>query len=74
MRVAVVLADTALVDTGKVAVVAPAGTVMLSGTVAAAELEVKLIAAPPGGALPVRVMVPTELAPPLTVLGATEIV
>ena len=63
---------TALVVTMKVAVVAPAATVTLAGTVAA---EVLLLdrdtMAPPTGAGPLRVTVPVEGLPPTTLVGFT---
>ena len=63
---------TGSVVTLKVAVVAPAATVTLAGTVAAAVLElVSVTTAPEGGALPVRVTVPVELTPPKTLVGAS---
>ena len=63
-------AATALVLTGKVALVAPAGTVTLPATVAAAELLLDSVTgAPPPGAGPSSVTVPVELLPPATVVG-----
>ena len=66
----------ALVDDGtgdvailKVALKPPAGTVTEAGTVADEELEFKMTDAPPVGAAPVRVIVPSELAPPVTAVG-----
>jgi hypothetical protein len=61
---------TAVVPAVKVAVVAPAGTVIVAGTEAAAVLLlVSATAAPPVGAAPVSVTVPTELPPPVTLDG-----
>jgi len=61
---------TTLVLTGKVALVAPAGTVTLPATVAAAELLLDSVTcAPPPGAGPSSVTVPVELLPPATVVG-----
>jgi hypothetical protein len=61
---------TLLVDTVKVALVDPAGTVTLAGTVAAAVLlEDNETARPPDGAAEVRVMVPVAELPPTTVVG-----
>jgi hypothetical protein len=69
--VTVVDVATALVFTGKVAVVAPAGTVTLplGGTVAAVLLLERETTAPPLGAGPFRVTVPVEGVPPVTVVG-----
>ena len=62
--------STMLVLTVKVALVDPDGMVALAGTVAA---DVLLLdsdtAAPPAGAGPLRVTVPTEELPPVTVDG-----
>ena len=71
--VAVVLELTAVVDTAKVAVVAPAVTVTLAGTAALELFEERVTAVPPDGAAPVKVTVPVALFPPKTELGATEI-
>jgi hypothetical protein len=64
---------TALVVTGKVAVVAPAGTVTLplEGTEATAELLLdRETTAPPLGAGPFRVTVPVgDEVPPVTLVG-----
>ena len=68
----VVFADTALVFTAKVAVVAPAATVTLAGTVAAAWLLDSVTAAPPEGATPLNVTVPVEALPPTTLVGLSE--
>src|SRR6266850_3110214 len=64
-------AATALVLTGKVALVAPAGTVTLPGTVAAELLLDSVTCVPPPGAGPSSVTVPVELLPPVTVVGFT---
>ena len=65
-------AVTAFVVIGKVAVVAPAATVTLAGTVAAAVLELlRLTTAPPAGAPAVRVTVPCDEFPPTTEVGDT---
>ena len=65
-----VLLATTLVLTVKVAVVAPAATVTLAGTVAAAVLPLlKVTVAPPVGAAPFRVTVPVEDVPPVTDVG-----
>jgi hypothetical protein len=68
----VVFADTALVFTAKVAVVAPAATVTLAGTVAAALLLDRVTAAPPAGATPLNVTVPVEALPLTTLVGLSE--
>jgi hypothetical protein len=66
----VVEATTAVV-TVKVFEDVPAATVTLTGTAAAAlELEIATVA-PPVGAAPVRVTVPLEAAPPVTLAGLT---
>jgi hypothetical protein len=57
------------VATVKLALVCPAPTVTFAGTVAAALLLDNVTIVPPLGAAAVRVTVPVELAPPLTVLG-----
>jgi len=61
---------TALVLTVNVALLAPAATVTLAGTVAVDVLLVRVTAAPPAGAGPLSVTVPVEdCAPPVTVVG-----
>ena len=62
-------AATALVFTGKVALVAPAGTATLEGTLAAPLLLESAICAPPAGAGPLSVTVPVEELPPVTLVG-----
>ena len=64
-------AVTALVLTVKVALVAPATTVTLEGTVAAAVLLLESVtSAPPGGVGPLNVTVPVEdCVPPITLVG-----
>ena len=65
-------AATALVLIANVVLVAPAGTVTLPGTVAAAVLSLDSVTgAPPAGAGPFSVTVPVELLPPVTVVGFT---
>ena len=71
-----VVADTALVDTVKFTVVAPAGTVTLAATVAAVVLlEDSVTTVPPAGAGPFSVIVPVLDVPPFTDVGfsTTEI-
>jgi len=54
-----------------VALVCPADTVTVAGTLVTALLSWRLITAPPDGAGPLRVMVPVELLPPVTLDGAS---
>src|SRR5947199_162134 len=64
---------TAKVVTGKVAVVAPAETVTLAGTVAAVVLLLASVTtAPPLSAAALRVTVPFEMPPPSTLAGFRE--
>jgi hypothetical protein len=64
---------TAKVVTVKVAVVTPAETVTLAGTVAAdVLLLVSITTAPPVGAAPFSVTVPVEGVPPVTVAGLKD--
>jgi hypothetical protein len=68
-------AVTALVLTVKFALLAPAPTVTLAGTLAAALSLESITCAPPVGASPVSVTVPAEdWVPPVTLVGfsATE--
>ena len=67
--VATVFEVTDDVVTVKVAVVLPAGTVTLPGTLAELLLLESVITAPPEGAAVVRVTVPVELRPAATVAG-----
>ena len=67
--VAEVEAVTEVVVTVKLALLAPAGTVTLAGTVAAVELSESDTTAPPVGAALVRVNVPCDVAPPVTLVG-----
>ena len=70
--VTVVDEATVVVFTGNVAVVAPAGTVTLGGTLAAPLLLESATCAPPVGAGPVNVTVPVEEFPPVTLVGFSE--
>lgn len=64
------LLATGSLDTVNVAVVAPAATATLTGTVAAAVLLlVRVTTAPPAGAGPFSVTVPVEEVPPVTDVG-----
>jgi len=67
----VVDAATALVLTVNVALVAPAATVTLEGTLAAPLLLESATCAPPAGAGPLSVTVPVEEFPPVTLVGLT---
>lgn len=62
----------ALVAILNVAVVLPAGTVTEAGSVTSEALELSAMTAPPEGATPVSVTVPTEGEPPIRELGANE--
>src|SRR5215212_8976185 len=63
---------TSLVETVKVALVDPAGTVTLGGTVAAAVLSlVRSTVKPPDGAAELRVTVPVAGSGPTTSVGLT---
>ncbi len=55
--------------TVKDALVAPAGTVTLEGTLAAPLLLESATIAPPAGAGPLNVTVPVEGVPPMTLVG-----
>ena len=64
---------TALVLTANVALVAPAATVTLDGTLAAVVLLPESVTcAPPAGAGPLSVTVPVEEFPPVTLVGFRE--
>ncbi|MBI2219171.1 MAG: hypothetical protein HYU51_17965 [Candidatus Rokubacteria bacterium] len=63
---------TEVVVTVNVALVAPAGTVTLAGTVAAVLLLDSVTTAPPVGAAAVNVAVPVEEAGPTTLVGFTD--
>src|SRR5258707_1354695 len=56
----------------KVALLAPAGTVTLEGTLAAPLLLESMTCAPPAGAGPLNVTVPVEEFPPVTLAGFSE--
>jgi hypothetical protein len=60
---------TVVVVTINVAVVAPAATVTLAGTVVAAESSDSVTIAPPAGAALVSVTVPVDELPPVTLVG-----
>src|SRR5712671_5812813 len=64
---------TALVLTVNVALVAPAATVTLDGTLATVVLLLESVTtAPPDGAAPLSVTVPVEEFPPVTLVGFSE--
>ena len=68
--VTMVDAATAVVLAVKVALVAPAGTATLEGTLAAPLLLETATCAPPAGAGPLSVTVPVEdCTPPITLVG-----
>ena len=63
-------AVTALVATVKVALVAPAATVTLAGVLATVVLLLERVtAAPPDGAAALKVTVPVDEFPPVTLVG-----
>ena len=59
--------------TVKVAVVEPAGTVTVAGTVTELTLLLSATPNPLDPAAPLRVIVPVEVAPPATVVGLSDI-
>src|SRR5437016_2283817 len=64
--------ETAVVATGNLALLAPAGTVTLAGTVATDVLLLdRVTTAPPLGAAPLSVTRPVDGTPPLTVVGVS---
>lgn len=67
--VTVVTAPTALVEMGNVALVWLSSTVTVAGTCAAALSLERLTTAPPAGAALVRLTVPVEDWPPVTLDG-----
>ena len=69
--VTVVSAVTALVVTGNVALMAPAGTVTLAGTVTAGELAESVTTNPPAGAMEFKFTFPCKAVPPITLVGFT---
>ena len=71
MIVLVVVALTVLVFTVKLALMAPAATVTLGGTVADVLLLDREMTAPPLAAGLLRVTVPVDGFPPLTLVGLT---
>ena len=74
MIVTFVVLVTVLLVTVALALVAPAGIVMLAGTVAAEVLLLeRVMIAPPAGAAAVRVTVACEVAPPVTEVGLSVI-
>src|SRR5262245_59561671 len=69
--IAVVTVVTEVLVTVKLAVVDPAGTVTLAGTMAAPLLLLSDTTPPPDGAGPLRVTTPCELLTPVTLFGFT---
>ena len=72
MIVTLLLAPTELVLTAKLALLAPAATVMLAGTLATAVLLLDSVTtAPPEGAAALKVAVPVAAFGPTTLVGLT---
>jgi hypothetical protein len=67
--VAVVVVETEVVATVNLAVVAPAATVTIAGTVAYPLLEDRVTINPPVGAARLMVTVPVDDPPPVTDVG-----
>jgi hypothetical protein len=69
------LLGTVDVLTAKLALVAPAGTVTVAGTVTLGLDETNVTTAPSGPAGPLSVTLPTDAAPPTTAFGvkATDV-
>src|SRR5213593_3265857 len=67
-------AATEVVVTVKVALVAPAGTMILTGTVAAVELHASETVPPPLSAGALKVTVPVDAVPPTTLVGFKDTV
>lgn len=62
---------TFTVEIVKVAAEAPLETVTVDGAIALKSLDERLTTVPPGGAAPLRVMVPVLVSPPITEVGAS---
>lgn len=68
-----VLVPTVCVETVKLELVAPAAMDTLAGTVATAVLLLESVTtAPPAGAAEVKVTVPVEELPPVTLVGLSD--
>ena len=66
--------DTTMVLTVKVALLLPLAIVTLAGTMADAESELSTTVRPPTGAGALKVGVPWEVVPPVTLVGLIAIV
>lgn len=73
VMIAVVVADTVVVDKATPTCVLPAGAVATAGASTAEELLLIFTAAPPAGATPFRNTVAPSCAPPLTAFEEREI-